>query len=79
MSPDGHACDLVAACRSYEEAIATGGVDLQLLGVGADGHVGFNEPGSSLGSRTLLKTLTGQIRSTTPGSSARSTTCLVTS
>ena len=39
-----------------------GGVDLQLLGVGADGHIGFNEPGSSLGSRTLLKTLTGQTR-----------------
>jgi glucosamine-6-phosphate deaminase len=61
MSPDGHACDLVAACTSYEEAIAqAGGVDLQLLGVGADGHIGFNEPGSSLGSRTRLKTLTGQ-------------------
>jgi glucosamine-6-phosphate deaminase len=63
MSPDGHACELVAACRSYEEAIvAAGGVDLQLLGVGADGHIGFNEPGSSLGSRTRLKTLTGQTR-----------------
>ena len=63
QGPEGTACDLVAACRSYEEAIAAvGGVDLQLLGVGADGHIGFNEPGSSLGSRTRLKTLTGQTR-----------------
>jgi glucosamine-6-phosphate deaminase len=63
MGPDGSACDLVAACRAYEEAIAAaGGVDLQLLGVGADGHIGFNEPGSSLGSRTRLKTLTHQTR-----------------
>ena len=56
-------CDLVAACRAYENAIAAaGGVDLQLLGVGADGHIAFNEPGSSLGSRTRLKTLTHQTR-----------------
>jgi len=40
-----------------------GGVDLQLLGIGGDGHIGFNEPGSSLGSRTRLKTLTAQTRS----------------
>lgn len=39
---------------------AAGGVDLQLLGIGTDGHIGFNEPGSSLGSRTRLKTLTDQ-------------------
>ena len=63
MGPDGSACDLIAACRAYESAIAAaGGVDLQLLGVGADGHIGFNEPGSSLGSRTRLKTLTHQTR-----------------
>ena len=50
LGPDGSACDLVAACRAYENAIAAaGGVDLQLLGVGADGHIAFNEPGSSLG------------------------------
>ncbi len=63
LGPDGSACDLVAACRAYENAIAAaGGVDLQLLGVGADGHIAFNEPGSSLGSRTRLKTLTHQTR-----------------
>lgn len=63
MSPDGHAQDLAAACAGYEAAIASaGGIDLQLLGVGGDGHIGFNEPGSSLGSRTRLKTLTHQTR-----------------
>ena len=63
MGPDGNACDLTAACAAYESAIASaGGVDLQLHGVGADGHIGFNEPGSSLGSRTRLKTLTSQTR-----------------
>ena len=60
---DGTAEDLVAECARYEEAIAGGGgVDLQLLGIGRDGHVAFNEPGSSLGSRTRLKTLTQQTR-----------------
>jgi glucosamine-6-phosphate deaminase len=59
--PDGTAADVVTACRAYEGAIATaGGVDLQLLGLGRDGHIAFNEPGSSLGSRTRLKTLTSQ-------------------
>ena len=44
--PDGSAADIPAACDAYEEAIkAAGGVDLQLLGVGTDGHIGFNEPG----------------------------------
>ena len=57
--PDGGASDIVAACRQYEEAIArAGGIDLQLLGIGADGHIAFNEPSSSLGSRTRVKTLT---------------------
>jgi glucosamine-6-phosphate deaminase len=61
--PDGQAADLPAACAAYEAAIAdAGGVDLQLLGVGSDGHIGFNEPGSSLASRTRLKTLTAQTR-----------------
>ena len=41
---------------------AAGGVDLQLLGIGTDGHIGFNEPGSSLASRTRIKTLTEQTR-----------------
>lgn len=52
-----------AACRDYEAAIAaSGGVDVQLLGIGTDGHVGFNEPTSSLASRTRVKTLTEQTR-----------------
>jgi glucosamine-6-phosphate deaminase len=62
-SPDGAAADIPAACDAYEEAINTaGGVDLQLLGVGTDGHIGFNEPGSSLASRTRIKTLIEQTR-----------------
>ena len=61
--PDGMASDLPAACASYETMIAeVGGIDLQLLGVGSDGHIGFNEPVSSLASRTRLKTLTDQTR-----------------
>lgn len=61
--PDGNAGDLLAACAAYDAQIAAaGGVDLQLLGVGSDGHIGFNEPGSSLGSRTRLKTLTNRTR-----------------
>lgn len=61
--PDGLAADLLAACASYEQAIVdAGGVDLQILGIGSDGHVAFNEPGSSLASRTRVKTLTQQTR-----------------
>ncbi len=61
--PDGLADDLLAACAAYEQDIAAaGGIDLQILGVGADGHIAFNEPGSSLASRTRLKTLTAQTR-----------------
>ena len=64
QGPDGLAEDLVAACARYEAAIAeAGGVDLQILGIGSDGHLGFNEPGSSLASRTRIKTLTEQTRS----------------
>ena len=61
--PDGLATDIPAFCASYEAAIAAaGGVDLQILGIGTDGHIGFNEPGSSLASRTRIKTLTKQTR-----------------
>ncbi|MGO4384841.1 glucosamine-6-phosphate deaminase [Specibacter sp. RAF43] len=61
--PDGTAADILAACDAYEEAIkAAGGVDLQILGVGTNGHIGFNEPGSSLASRTRIKTLQEQTR-----------------
>ncbi|WP_372594224.1 glucosamine-6-phosphate deaminase [Actinotalea sp.] len=61
--PDGTAADLPAACAAYEEQIrAAGGVDLQILGIGSDGHIAFNEPGSSFASRTRIKTLTAQTR-----------------
>ena len=63
LGPDGLAADLVSACEAYERAIAdAGGVDLQILGIGTDGHIAFNEPGSSLASRTRIKTLTSQTR-----------------
>lgn len=63
QGPDGLADDLPVACAAYEAAIAqAGGVDLQLLGIGTDGHIAFNEPGSSLASRTRIKTLTRQTR-----------------
>jgi len=61
--PDGMACDVPAECARYEAAIiAAGGIDLQLLGIGTDGHIGFNEPSSSLASRTRIKTLTQRTR-----------------
>ncbi|MCB0939345.1 MAG: glucosamine-6-phosphate deaminase [Mycobacterium sp.] len=63
QGPDGLAADIPAACARYEaEIAAAGGVDLQILGIGTDGHIGFNEPGSSLASRTRIKTLTRQTR-----------------
>jgi glucosamine-6-phosphate deaminase len=63
QGPDGLADDLPAACAAYEDAIVdAGGVDLQILGIGTDGHIAFNEPGSSLASRTRIKTLTQQTR-----------------
>jgi glucosamine-6-phosphate deaminase len=61
--PDGCAADLDAAAAEYEEAIAAaGGVDVQILGIGANGHVGFNEPTSSFASRTRIKTLAPRTR-----------------
>jgi glucosamine-6-phosphate deaminase len=63
MGPDGAAEDIAAACLAYDRALAeAGGVDLQLLGIGTDGHIGFNEPCSSLASRTRIKTLTQRTR-----------------
>lgn len=63
MGPDGSAEDVQAACEAYDRALAeAGGVDLQILGIGTDGHIGFNEPCSSLASRTRIKTLTQQTR-----------------
>ncbi len=59
--PDGMATDIEAHCEWYENEIKKwGGIDLQILGIGANGHIAFNEPGSSLGSRTRIKTLTEQ-------------------
>jgi glucosamine-6-phosphate deaminase len=56
--PAGDSPDPVAEAAAYEALIqARGGIDLQILGIGRNGHIGFNEPGSSLGSRTRVKTL----------------------
>ena len=61
--PNGMASDIPAECARYEAAIAAaGGIDLQVLGIGTEGHIGFNEKGSSLASRTRIKTLTAQTR-----------------
>jgi glucosamine-6-phosphate deaminase len=57
--PDGMTKDVAKFCAQYERRIAAaGGIDLQVLGIGTDGHIGFNEPISSLASRTRIKTLT---------------------
>lgn len=59
--PSGTTDNYGAFCEWYEQRIKDcGGIDLQVLGIGADGHIGFNEPTSSLGSRTRIKTLTKQ-------------------
>jgi glucosamine-6-phosphate deaminase len=56
--PRGFAADLKGEAERYETAIRdAGGIDIQILGIGMDGHIGFNEPSSSLSSRTRLKTL----------------------
>jgi len=56
--PAGDSADPAAEAAAYEALIkARGGIDLQILGIGRNGHIGFNEPGSSLGSRTRVKTL----------------------
>jgi len=64
--PDGTGADeaaLAAAALEYERLIrAAGGVDVQILGIGANGHLGFNEPGSSLTSRTRVKRLSDRTR-----------------
>ncbi|HMM96526.1 MAG: glucosamine-6-phosphate deaminase [Micrococcales bacterium] len=64
--PDGssaRAADLERAAVAYEERIASlGGVDVQVLGIGANGHLGFNEPGSALASRTRVKRLSARTR-----------------
>lgn len=56
--PMGMVEDVEIFCNWYEEKINSyGGIDLQILGIGSNGHIAFNEPGSSLGSRTRIKTL----------------------
>ena len=61
--PDGLTADVPQHCAAYETAIRqAGGIDLQVLGIGTDGHIGFNEPTSSLVSRTRIKTLTPRTR-----------------
>jgi glucosamine-6-phosphate deaminase len=61
--PGDDAGPLQGAGERYEaDIVAAGGVDLQLLGIGATGHIGFNEPGSSFGSLTRIKTLTARTR-----------------
>jgi glucosamine-6-phosphate deaminase len=61
--PHGMAKDIKLFCNWYEERIKSfGGIDVQVLGIGANGHIAFNEPGSSLGSRTRIKTLTATTR-----------------
>ena len=57
--PDGLSKDIEGFCEWYEDKMLEhGGIDVQLLGIGHNGHIGFNEPGSSFGSRTRVKTLT---------------------
>ncbi len=61
--PDGSADNIEAAATHFENTIRrAGGIDIQILGVGANGHIGFNEPTSSLASRTRIKTLTERTR-----------------
>jgi len=60
---DGMAKDIEQECKLYEEAIVKeGGIELFLGGMGSDGHIAFNEPGSSLASRTRIKTLTSETK-----------------
>jgi glucosamine-6-phosphate deaminase len=62
-TPDGSPGGIEHHGEEYEEAILeAGGIDLQILGIGTDGHIGFNEPGSSFASQTRVKTLTEQTR-----------------
>lgn len=64
QGPDALREDLQAACDEYEAAMAAAGYcDLQILGIGADGHIGFNEPGGPLDSPTHIDTLTEKTRS----------------
>ena len=61
-SPSANSEDLEAVCAEYDRRVVGLEVDIQLLGIGSNGHVAFNEPGSSLASRTRVKSLTNQTR-----------------
>lgn len=61
--PNGEAADLEAECRRYDDLIrSVGGIDLQLLGIGRNGHIGFNEPGTSFQTRTHVVELAEDTR-----------------
>lgn len=61
--PDGMAENVLAECENYEQAIIqSGGIDLQLLGIGVNGHIGFNEPGTSFQSKTHVVKLAEETR-----------------
>ncbi|GAB3624208.1 glucosamine-6-phosphate deaminase [Mariniluteicoccus endophyticus] len=61
--PDGAAANPAAAAAAYDRTIAeAGGIDVQILGIGSNGHIAFNEPTSSMTSRTRVKTLTARTR-----------------
>ncbi|WP_310134999.1 glucosamine-6-phosphate deaminase [Leifsonia shinshuensis] len=60
--PDGAAADLAAAADEYERALEESGVDIQVLGIGSNGHIGFNEPGSAFGTRTRVVELSERTR-----------------
>jgi len=63
LVPDGNAPDPTEACAAFEDAVrGLGGVGIQLLGIGRNGHVGFNEPGSPFGSRTRIARLSPTTR-----------------
>ncbi|WP_127473250.1 glucosamine-6-phosphate deaminase [Microbacterium sulfonylureivorans] len=63
LVPEPHPSDPTDAGRAFEASIrAAGGIDVQILGIGSTGHIGFNEPGSSLSSRTRIKTLSARTR-----------------
>ena len=67
-APDGAAADVDAAAASYDQAIAAaGGIDLALLGIGGNGHIAFNEPGSSFDSRTRVVALADDSRAAVAG------------
>lgn len=65
---DGHAANLAAECARYERAIVeAGGIDIQVLGIGGNGHIGFNEPADALEAETHVATLQSETRASNAG------------